>query len=88
MSKQTNTVEGTHYKHLKIQPTEFIYENNIPFIEGNIIKYVCRHRYKNKKEDLLKAINYIERLIELEYPQIPFHTVTDKLVYTWEDSFS
>ena len=29
---------GSHYKQYKIQPIEFIHGNNIPFIEGNIIK--------------------------------------------------
>jgi hypothetical protein len=60
-------IGGTHYKNLKIQPTDFIYENNIPFIEGNVIKYVVRHRQKNGVFDLLKAKHYIELLIEKEY---------------------
>jgi hypothetical protein len=37
-------VGGGHYAKYKIQPTEFIHKNNVPFIEGNIIKYVMRHR--------------------------------------------
>jgi hypothetical protein len=74
-----------HYKTLKIQPTEFIHENNIPFIEGNVIKYVCRHRNKNGKEDLLKAIDYLNKLIELEYPEIPFHTVVENTL-KWTDT--
>lgn len=60
-------VGGDHYKIYKIQPTEFIYTNSIPFIEGNIIKYVVRHRNKNGLEDLKKAKHYIELLINLEY---------------------
>jgi len=64
----TNTqVGGDHYKNLKIQPTEFIHANNIPFIEGNIIKYVIRHRNKNGIEDLKKAKHYIDLLIQFEY---------------------
>ena len=59
---------GTHYKDLPIQPVEFITKNNIPFCEGNAIKYLCRHRSKNGKEDLLKAKHYIDLLIEMEYP--------------------
>lgn len=60
-------VGGSHYKDCKIQPTEFIYANNIPFIEGNIIKYVIRHRSKNGIEDLKKARHYIDLLINFEY---------------------
>jgi hypothetical protein len=60
-------VGGTHYKDLKIQPIEFIHANNIPFCEANAIKYLCRWRTKNGKQDLLKARHYIDLLIELEY---------------------
>ena len=31
-------VDGDHYKGMKIQPAEFINENNLPFAEGNAIK--------------------------------------------------
>jgi hypothetical protein len=60
-------IGGTHYKQLKIQPTEFIHANNIPFIEGNIIKYVVRHKHKNGLQDLVKAKHYIDLLIQFEY---------------------
>ena len=59
-------VGGQHYK-LVIQPIEFIHANNLGFIEGNCIKYLCRHRQKNGKQDLLKARHYIDLLLELEY---------------------
>ena len=62
-------VGGSHYKDLKIQPIEFIHANNIPFCEANAIKYLCRHRNKNAKQDLLKARHYIDLLIKLEYDQ-------------------
>jgi len=58
---------GNHYKDFVIQPIEFIYKNNLGFCEGNIIKYVCRHRKKNGIEDLRKAKHYLEILAELEY---------------------
>jgi hypothetical protein len=64
---KNDQVGGSHYKDLKIQPTEFIHANNIPFVEGNIIKYVVRHRSKNGIEDLKKARHYIDLLIQLEY---------------------
>ena len=31
-------VDGDHYKSMKIQPAQFINENNLPFAEGNAIK--------------------------------------------------
>ena len=67
VSPKNGQVGGNHYKDCKIQPTEFIHANNIPFIEGNIIKYVIRHRNKNGIEDLKKAKHYIDLLINFEY---------------------
>ncbi len=58
---------GGHYKGFTIQPIEFIHLNDIPYIEGNVIKYICRHRQKNGLEDLLKAKHYIDLLIQLDY---------------------
>lgn len=60
-------IGGNHYSKYKIQPTEFIHINNVPFIEGNILKYILRHRDKNGIEDLKKAKHYIDLLIEFEY---------------------
>jgi len=67
LEPQDVQIGGNHYKKLKIQPTEFIHANEIPFIEGNIIKYVIRHRDKNGIEDLKKARHYIDLLIQFEY---------------------
>lgn len=59
---------GSHYKDMPIQPVQFIHANGIPFLDANVIKYVCRHRAKNGKQDLLKARQYIDMILELEYP--------------------
>lgn len=65
--KATDRQEGgTHYQ-LAIQPIDFIHKNNLGYIEGNVVKYVSRHRNKNGKQDLLKAIHYLEMLIERDY---------------------
>ena len=36
------------------------------YIQGNIIKYVWRYRYKNRVEDLKKARWYLDKLIEIQ----------------------
>ena len=54
-----------HYK-FKIEPLTFITENNLSFIVGNIIKYVCRYDKKDGVKDLLKAKDYLKKLIETE----------------------
>lgn len=53
----------THYQ-FKIQPIDFILANDIPFCEGNIIKYICRWKLKNGRQDLEKAQHYIQMLID------------------------
>lgn len=61
-------IGGDHYM-LPIQPAEFIHKNGLGFLEGNIIKYVVRHKRKNGLEDLKKARHYIDLLMEMEYNQ-------------------
>jgi len=60
-------VGGKHYKGMKIQPAHFINENHLEFAEGNVIKYVCRHKKKDGEKDLLKAKHYIDMIIERDY---------------------
>ena len=59
-------VGGGHYA-MAIQPIEFIATNEIPYMEGNVIKYVCRHQNKNGAEDIRKAIHYLQMILEFEY---------------------
>ncbi len=59
---QSEQVGGDHYK-MPIQPIDFIVKNNIPYREANVIKYVCRWREKGGKEDLKKAIHYLEMIM-------------------------
>ena len=74
MEKATDKqIGGSHYKNFKIQPSKFIYDNGIKFNEGNIIKYVCRHEFKNGLQDLEKAGHYVDLLMEFsENSVIPF----------------
>ena len=62
---------GDHYKNLVVQPVEFIHANRIPFLEGCVIKRMCRHVDKNGVEDLRKAIHEIELLLKLTYDEDP-----------------
>jgi len=59
-------IGGDHYKSFVIQPVEFIHANEIPFIEGNCIKYLCRWKQKGGVKDLEKVKHYVDVLIELE----------------------
>ena len=60
-------VGGDQYQEYEIQPSVFINGNKLLFAEGNAIKYICRHKLKGGKEDLLKAKHYIDMIIERDY---------------------
>ena len=68
---EDSTGEGTdlvnhppHYTKGKIEVIEFIEDQQLDYVEGNIIKYVCRYKYKNGLEDLKKAMWYLQRRID------------------------
>ena len=54
-------IGGNHYKAYKIQPIEFIVQNNLDFIQGNIIKYALRNKAgEDPVEKWNKIIHYAE----------------------------
>ena len=59
MKSLETQIAGQHYKNQKIQPIEYILENKLPFIEGNIVKYITRWREKGGIEDLKKVKHYV-----------------------------
>ena len=67
MSAYKKQIGGSHYRRMKIQPSKFINQNKLLFVEWNAIKYICRHQYKGGKEDLKKAKHYIDMIIERDY---------------------
>ena len=71
MNPLETQVAGSHYSNMAIQPVEFIHRNGIGFIEGSVIKYVCRWKKKNGVEDLRKAVHFLEILIEMEAKDSP-----------------
>jgi hypothetical protein len=50
------------YTSLPIQPWHFAEVNNLSFLEGCIVKRVCRHRRKDGAKDLDKAIEELKLL--------------------------
>ncbi len=54
----------SHYNQGRIEVIDAIEDWELNFCEGNVIKYVARHRHKSEPlEDLKKAKWYLERLI-------------------------
>ncbi|MBS0202303.1 MAG: DUF3310 domain-containing protein [Planctomycetes bacterium] len=52
-----------HYNAGNIEVIDAIEEWGLGFCDGNVVKYVARHRHKNGLEDLKKARWYLNRLI-------------------------
>jgi hypothetical protein len=66
MKANNMQIGGSHYEKNAIQPWDFIISNNLSYLVGNIIKYLCRYKHKNGIEDLRKARHYLDKLIEIE----------------------
>ena len=58
---------GDHYKGFQIQPIEFAMMNDLDICQANVMKYVCRFRFKGGLDDLKKARHYLELLAHYEY---------------------
>ena len=58
---------GTHYQNLKITPVEYAMTNGLDACQFSVVKYITRFREKNGREDLEKAKDFIDMLINSEY---------------------
>lgn len=58
---------NAHYKKCSIEPVKYIRANNLDFFEGNIVKYITRHKDKGGAEDIKKVIHYAEMILEDVY---------------------
>lgn len=55
----------SHYRRGEVEVIDICETYSLNFSEGNVVKYVCRSKYKGDRIlDLLKAKYYIERLIK------------------------
>ena len=55
-----------HYNFGKIEVSDFIEDQELPWPASNVIKYICRFRHKGDPlGDLYKAKEYLERQIKL-----------------------
>lgn len=62
-NNKDNINHPSHYNQGKIEVIDFIIDQKMDYLGGNIIKYVSRYKHKNGIEDLKKARWYLERLI-------------------------
>ena len=63
-------IGGNHYSKMVIQPAEYCEYNNIPALEAAVIKYVSRHQNKNGVQDLEKAKDLINMIIDMRYDHV------------------
>lgn len=59
-----NIISPNYYKRGNIEVTDFILDQSMSFLEGNIVKYLVRHKEKSGIDDLRKARWYLDKLIE------------------------
>lgn len=62
----TKQVGGGHYKLVDVlmQPWSIVLAWGLGFHRGNVLKYLLRAPQKNGKEDIKKAIHYLEYVLE------------------------
>ena len=63
-TEKGDNIKPNHYGNSGIDVISFCQANNLDFMQGNVIKYVFRYKNKNGLEDLEKAKEYIDRMIE------------------------
>ena len=66
-SSERSKQNPDHYQLGKIQVWDFIIDQDLDFVLGNVVKYVCRAGTKpgeSRLDDLLKAQAYINKAIE------------------------
>jgi hypothetical protein len=65
--KTVSKYSPSHYQRGKIQVWDFIVDQNLDFLAGNCIKYICRagHKsYESEMDDWLKIKAYVDRKIK------------------------
>lgn len=87
MNALQKQVGGSHYKNMAIQPAEYCQKNNLNHLESSVVKYVSRHRQKNGREDIEKAIHCLELLLTIDYPE-PISEDVSQYPVTKNETFS
>lgn len=70
-SGNSMVINPPYYSRFKPEPIDYIINNKLGFLEGNILTYVLRAPYKHptkegRIQDYYKAISLIQRLIKIE----------------------
>lgn len=82
MSANNKQIAGSHYKST-MECWDYILANDLGYLEGTAIKYITRWKKKNGVEDILKAIHFLEKLVEVE-KQKQQQVDLDKVMHFWQ----
>jgi hypothetical protein len=66
-SKTVTKYDPSHYKRGTIQVWDFIVDQQLDYLAGNCVKYICRAGHKDQESELddwLKVKAYVERKIQ------------------------
>jgi hypothetical protein len=66
-SKTVTKYDPSHYKRGSIEVWDFIVDQQLDYLAGNCVKYICRAGHKDKESELddwLKVKAYVERKIK------------------------
>lgn len=68
MSEANNiAVGGDHYKGRPMEHWDFVKYFDLDYMQGNVTKYVMRHKKKHGAQDLEKALHYLVKMLEQDY---------------------
>lgn len=78
-----DTEHPAHYTQGEIEVWDFIIDQKLNYLEGNVVKYICRARHKNALlPDLYKALAYLKKHIEIEENIAVAKNKNKEIVYT------
>ena len=85
---------GDHYSRLAIEPIDYIEGNKLGYSEGNVVKYISRHKNKNGLEDIQKCVDYCCIIAEKEYgaslnvPSIGTTSTTEDAIDAYQELYA
>ena len=84
MSANNKQVGGKHYsKYGNLQPWDVVLAWELGYLEGTALKYIARWKDKNGVEDILKAIHFLEKLVEVEEAKTEPHVTITGVHQQW-----
>ena len=89
-----NQTGGDHYSKLEIEPIDYIEGNKLGYSEGNVVKYISRHKDKNGLEDIQKCVDYCCMIAEKQYgsiietPLVSSVDVTEEAIESYQRLYS